>query len=106
MITTTSERGRAFLRAHEGTVLTCYLDSGGVPTICEGFTLRSRAVRAAEIGITAPTLGEVAQVVAAAHNGWTVIGAQIEALRLGAKAAVSAATDAATAEAAALIDWP
>lgn len=61
---------------------------------------------AAEIGITAPTLGEVAQVVAAAHNGWTVIGAQIEALRLGAKAAVSAATDAATAEAAALIDWP
>lgn len=47
MITTTSERGRAFLRAHEGLVLTCYLDSGGVPTIGYGFTMRSRAVRAA-----------------------------------------------------------
>lgn len=53
MITTTSERGRAFLRAHEGEVLTCYLDTGGVPTIGYGFTIRSRAVRAAlaEIGI-------------------------------------------------------
>lgn len=61
---------------------------------------------AAEVGITAPTLGEVAQVVAAAHASWTVIGAQIEATRLGAKAAVSAATDAATAEVAAQIDWP
>lgn len=61
---------------------------------------------AAEIGITAPTLGEVAQVVAAAHAAWTVIGAQIEASRLGAKAAIAAATDAATAEAAAQIDWP
>lgn len=61
---------------------------------------------AAEIGITAPTLGEVAAVVAAAHAAWTVIGAQIEALRLGAKAAIAAATDAATAEAAAIIDWP
>lgn len=61
---------------------------------------------AAEVGITAPTLGEVAAVVAAAHAAWTVIGAQIEALRLGAKAAIAAATDAATAEAAAIIDWP
>lgn len=54
MITTTSDRGRAFLRGHEGEVLTCYLDSGGVPTIGIGFTLRSKAVRAAlaRIGIT------------------------------------------------------
>lgn len=47
MITTTSPRGRAFLRAQEGTVLTCYLDSVGVPTIGTGFTMRSKAVRAA-----------------------------------------------------------
>lgn len=54
MITTTSDRGRAFLRAHEGEVLTCYLDSGGVPTIGVGYTLRSRSVREAlaRIGIT------------------------------------------------------
>ena len=53
-ITTTSPRGRAFLRAQEGTVLTCYLDSVGVPTIGEGFTMRSAAVRRelAKIGIT------------------------------------------------------
>jgi GH24 family phage-related lysozyme (muramidase) len=47
MITTTSERGRAFLGAHEGDVLTCYLDPVGIPTIGRGFTMRSRAVRAA-----------------------------------------------------------
>ncbi len=47
MTTTTSERGRAFLRAHEGNPLTCYLDPVGVPTIGTGFTMRSKAVRAA-----------------------------------------------------------
>lgn len=46
-ITTTSQRGRAFLRAHEGNPLTCYLDPVGVPTIGQGFTMRSKAVRAA-----------------------------------------------------------
>ena len=60
----------------------------------------------AEIGITAPTLEEVAAVVAAAHAAWTLTGAQIEALRLGAKAAVAAAADAETAEAAAIVSWP
>ncbi|WP_411036843.1 glycoside hydrolase family protein [Shinella sp. BYT-45] len=47
MITTTSARGRAFLRAHEGNPLTCYLDPVGIPTIGQGFTMRSKAVRAA-----------------------------------------------------------
>lgn len=53
-ITTTSARGRAFLRGHEGNPLTCYLDPVGVPTIGTGFTMRSKAVRAAlaKIGIT------------------------------------------------------
>jgi GH24 family phage-related lysozyme (muramidase) len=54
MITTTSPRGRAFTRGHEGTVLTCYLDSVEVPTIGNGFTMRSSSVRRelAKIGIT------------------------------------------------------
>ncbi|THV13720.1 glycoside hydrolase family protein [Rhizobium rhizophilum] len=54
MITTTSPRGRAFTRGHEGTVLTCYLDPVGIPTIGNGFTMRSAAVRRelARIGIT------------------------------------------------------
>lgn len=54
MITTTSERGRAFTRGHEGIVLTCYLDPIGIPTIGIGFTMRSSAVRRelAKIGIT------------------------------------------------------
>ncbi|KPF47060.1 peptidoglycan-binding protein [Rhizobium sp. AAP43] len=47
MITTTSPRGRAFTRGHEGIVLTCYLDSVDVPTIGTGFTMRSAAVRRA-----------------------------------------------------------
>lgn len=46
-ITTTSSRGRAFLRAHEGNPLTCYLDPVDEPTIGQGFTMRSKAVRAA-----------------------------------------------------------
>ncbi|MDX0573813.1 glycoside hydrolase family protein [Sinorhizobium medicae] len=53
-ITTTSERGRAFMRGHEGNPLTCYLDPVGVPTIGTGFTMRSAAVRRAlaRLGIT------------------------------------------------------
>ncbi|RVQ20381.1 glycoside hydrolase family protein [Sinorhizobium meliloti] len=46
-ITTTSPRGRAFVRGHEGNPLTCYLDPVGVPTIGTGFTMRSAAVRQA-----------------------------------------------------------
>lgn len=54
-ITTTSSRGRAFMRGHEGNPLTCYLDPVGVATIGTGFTMRSKAVRAAlaRRGITA-----------------------------------------------------
>ncbi|MDX1004625.1 glycoside hydrolase family protein [Sinorhizobium medicae] len=53
-IKTTSDRGRAFMRGHEGNPLTCYLDPVGVPTIGTGFTMRSAAVRAAlkRLGIT------------------------------------------------------
>lgn len=42
----------------------------------------------AEVGITAPTLLEVAVVVNNAYTQWQVIGAAIEAIRLGAKAAI------------------
>lgn len=42
----TSEKGRAFIRAHEGDVLTCYLDPVGVPTIGVGFTNRTPTVTA------------------------------------------------------------
>ncbi|MDX0836864.1 glycoside hydrolase family protein [Sinorhizobium medicae] len=53
-ITTTSPRGRAFMRGHEGNPLTCYLDPAGVPTIGTGFTMRSAAVRRelGKLGIT------------------------------------------------------
>lgn len=53
-ITTTSPRGRAFMRGHEGNPLTCYLDPVDVPTIGTGFTMRSAAVRRAlaKLGIT------------------------------------------------------
>ncbi|MDI7923417.1 glycoside hydrolase family protein [Ferirhizobium litorale] len=53
-ITTTSPRGRAFVRSHEGNPLTCYLDPVGIPTIGTGFTMRSAAVRKelARLGIT------------------------------------------------------
>jgi len=40
----TSANGRAFIRAHEGDVLTAYLDPVGVPTIGVGFTNRAPTV--------------------------------------------------------------
>ncbi|MDX2385115.1 glycoside hydrolase family protein [Sinorhizobium medicae] len=46
-IKTTSPRGRAFMRGHEGNPLTCYLDPVGIPTIGTGFTMRSASVRKA-----------------------------------------------------------
>lgn len=53
-IKTTSNRGRAFMRGHEGNPLTCYLDPVGIPTIGTGFTMRSAAARRAltRLGIT------------------------------------------------------
>lgn len=61
---------------------------------------------AAEIGITAPSLIEVAQVVNTAYQGWRIVGAGIEALRLSGKAAVSAAQTITAAKNAAAITWP
>lgn len=53
---------------------------------------------AAEIGITGATLEDVADAVCAAHQAWRVIGAQIEAARLGGKAAIDGAPSAESAE--------
>lgn len=50
-IKTTSDRGRAFMRGHEGNPLTCYLDPVRIPTIGTGFTMRSAAVRRALAGL-------------------------------------------------------
>lgn len=52
-----------------------------------------------EAGITADDLAGVAQIVAAAFNQWRIIGARIEAVRLGAKKAIEAATDVTSVEA-------
>lgn len=62
---------------------------------------------AAEIGITAPTLAEVAAIVNAAFTQWQQIGAAIEAARLGTKAAIDAAATAEDAQtAASAVAWP
>lgn len=61
---------------------------------------------AAEIGITAATLIAVAEAVNAADAAWLAIGAAIEAVRLGAKAAIDAAETAEAARAAANVVWP
>lgn len=45
----------------------------------------------AEVGITAPTLAEVATIVNASFTQWQQIGAGIESVRLSAKAEVEAA---------------
>ncbi|MBP2566797.1 hypothetical protein J2766_003394 [Agrobacterium tumefaciens] len=86
-------------KAQEAVAVLALIGSGEIDP--SGFPLL-----AAEIGITAPSLIEVAQVVNAAHQGWRVVGAEIEALRLGGKSAVSAASTIPEAKAAALIQWP
>lgn len=60
---------------------------------------------AAEISITADDLSGVATIVNGAYEMWRVIGAQIEALRLSAKAAVDAAATIEAATNAANVDW-
>lgn len=61
----------------------------------------------AEVGITAPDIAGVATVVSAAYGQWQQIGAAIEAVRLGGKAAIDAAEDDVSAKSAFdAITWP
>lgn len=60
----------------------------------------------AEVGITAPTLAEVGAIVRAAHSQWILLGAAIEAARLGAKKAIEEAGTPDAARAAAAVAWP
>lgn len=60
---------------------------------------------AASLGIDGNTIAEVAAVILAMDTAWAQIGAAIEAARLGAKQAIDAADDEATARAVAPA-WP
>lgn len=60
----------------------------------------------AEVGITKPTLAEVGELVRRAHSQWLVVGGAIEAIRLGAKAAIEAAETAESAAIVANVAWP
>ncbi|APX70547.1 MULTISPECIES: hypothetical protein [unclassified Brucella] len=60
-----------------------------------------------EVGITADTLDEIANIVLSAFAQWQQIGGMIEGIRLGAKRDIDAAQDEATARA--IVDaivWP
>lgn len=64
-------------------------------------------ILSSEVGITAETLDEVADIVLAAFAQWQQIGALIESIRLGAKRDIDAAEDEAAARA--IVDaivWP
>lgn len=64
-------------------------------------------VLSSEVGITAETLSDVADIVLAAYAQWQQIGAAIEGIRLGAKRDIDAATDEAAARAIVdAIEWP
>lgn len=54
-------------------------------------------ILASEVGITAPTLSEVADTVLDAYRQWQQIGVMIEAVRLGAKRDIDAAENEAAA---------
>ena len=60
----------------------------------------------AEVGITGQDLPAVGEAVRAAYAQWLAIGAAIERARLGAKAAVMAATSEGAVRAAAAVQWP
>ncbi|MCH4542769.1 hypothetical protein [Ochrobactrum sp. A-1] len=60
-----------------------------------------------EVGITASTLAEVADVILAAFAQWQYIGAAIESARLGAKRDIDAADDEVAARAVVeAVTWP
>lgn len=62
---------------------------------------------AAEVGITAEDFAGVAAVVNAAYRNWQQLGASIEAVRLGTKAAIDAATNVDDAHAIIVaVNWP
>jgi hypothetical protein len=64
-------------------------------------------ILSAEVGITAADIGGVAQVIRAAYAQWQIIGAAIEAARLGGKRAISEADNEADALTAAnAVSWP
>ncbi|MDM7852679.1 hypothetical protein [Pseudochrobactrum kiredjianiae] len=64
-------------------------------------------ILASEVGITAPTLAEVADTVLAAYHQWQQIGAAIEAIRLGAKRDIDESTTEAAARAVLdSVTWP
>lgn len=60
----------------------------------------------AEVGITAPTLAEVGEVVRGLSAAWLSAAASIEALRLGAKAAIETAPSEAVIATAEAVTWP
>lgn len=88
--------GQALTYQHKAAEALRYLQSAGAGD----YPLLS-----AEIGITGTTLADVAAVVHGAYQAWLAIGAQIEAARLAAKAAVDAAEDEAAARAVTPV-WP
>jgi len=64
-------------------------------------------ILSSEVGITAETLDDVADIVFAAFAQWQQIGAMIESIRLGAKRDIDAAEDEAAARAIVdAIEWP
>lgn len=64
-------------------------------------------ILSSEVGVTAATLGEVADIVLAAFAQWQQIGALIESIRLGAKRDIDAAENEAAARAiVGAIIWP
>lgn len=64
-------------------------------------------VLSSEVGITAPALNEVADIILTAFAQWQQIGAMIESVRLGAKRDIDAAADEAAArDVVDAIEWP
>ncbi|MFA7416119.1 MAG: hypothetical protein WC048_16735 [Rhizobium sp.] len=96
----TAGAGQALTYSQKATEAVAYL--GAANPVAADYPLLN-----AEVGITGPTIAEVAAIVKAAFDQWQIIGAQIEAARLGAKKAIAAAATA--AEAQAVLDgivWP
>lgn len=60
----------------------------------------------AEIGVTGSSLGAVASAIRSAYDLWKIVGGEIEASRLKAKANIDKAASAAAAVSAAAVTWP
>jgi hypothetical protein len=96
-----------FLTPGSGQALVYQQKAGEAAALFENLDIADEAIPhiVAEVGINAETREGAAALILATRDQWVQLSARIERLRLGAKAAVRAATNAHELAAISPVDW-